>query len=80
MEALSGIKMAEIAAGGWHSCAISQDGDLYTWGWNSNGQLGIGDQFSVMAVPHVVDFDTEDDQVNVVKAGCGVRHTLVLLG
>lgn len=78
VKALDGIKISAIAAGGWHSCAVSEEGDLYTWGWNSNGQLGIGDEYSVMATPHVVDFD--DDQVNVVKVACGSRHTIVLFG
>lgn len=76
VKALDGIKISAIAAGGWHSCAISEEGDLYTWGWNCNGQLGIGDQYSVMATPHVVDF--EDDQANVVKVACGTRHTIAL--
>lgn len=79
VKALDGIKISSIAAGGWHSCALSEEGDLYTWGWNCNGQLGIGDKYSVMATPHIVDFD-DDKQVNVVKVGCGTKHTLALLG
>ncbi|ALC47389.1 CG6678 [Drosophila busckii] len=41
VEALAGIKITHIAAGAWHSAAISAFGDLYTWGYNSNGQLGM---------------------------------------
>lgn len=29
-----------MAAGGWHSAAVSAFNDLYTWGWNVNGQIG----------------------------------------
>lgn len=29
-----------MAAGGWHSIAISAFNDLYGWGWNVNGQIG----------------------------------------
>lgn len=29
-----------MAAGGWHSVAVSAFNDLYVWGWNVNGQLG----------------------------------------
>ncbi|XP_017020705.1 RCC1 domain-containing protein 1 isoform X1 [Drosophila kikkawai] len=41
VEALAGIKITRIAAGGWHSAAISAFGDLYTWGLNCSGQLGV---------------------------------------
>lgn len=84
VKALGGINITQISAGGWHSCAVSKDGDLYTWGWNGNGQLGLGMQrkdesnISVMASPHIVDFP--DTQRNVVKVACGNRHTIALLG
>ena len=39
--ALAGFKVIQIAAGGFYSCAITEDGDLYTWGMNSFGQLGF---------------------------------------
>ncbi|XP_018573093.1 ultraviolet-B receptor UVR8 [Anoplophora glabripennis] len=81
VEALGGIKITQIATGGWHSCALSKDGDLYTWGWNGNGQLGLGNgeesNVSVMASQHVVDLP--DSQRNVVQVACGNRHTIVLL-
>ncbi|CAH1170552.1 unnamed protein product [Phaedon cochleariae] len=88
VEALAGIKITQISAGGWHSGALSQDGDLYIWGWNGNGQLGLckrktddraaeDNSVSVMATPHVVDF--EDSERNVIKVACGGRHTLALL-
>jgi len=37
--ALDGMKIVKIAAGGWHSAAISSDQDLYMFGWNESGQL-----------------------------------------
>lgn len=30
-----------MSAGGWHSAAVSAFNDLYVWGWNVNGQLGL---------------------------------------
>ncbi|XP_070541547.1 uncharacterized protein [Ptychodera flava] len=41
VEALQGVTMATIAAGGWHSAALSAIGDVYIWGWNESGQLGL---------------------------------------
>jgi len=37
--ALDGMKIIKIAAGGWHSAAISEFHDLYMFGWNESGQL-----------------------------------------
>ena len=31
-----------VAAGGNHSCALLHNGQVFCWGLNSNGQLGIG--------------------------------------
>ncbi|XP_055321778.1 probable E3 ubiquitin-protein ligase HERC3 isoform X2 [Sitodiplosis mosellana] len=41
IEALAGIKVIDVATGGWHSVAVSAFNDLYVWGWNVNGQLGL---------------------------------------
>ncbi|XP_066492188.1 RCC1 domain-containing protein 1 isoform X3 [Tiliqua scincoides] len=46
VEALHGLPMGEVAAGGWHSACISGAGDLYTWGWGKYGQLGHADTAS----------------------------------
>ena len=32
----------DIAAGNQTSAALTDDGKLYTWGYNGNGQLGLG--------------------------------------
>lgn len=41
VEGLAGIKVVDISSGGWSSAAVSAFGDLYVWGWNSCGQLGL---------------------------------------
>ncbi|XP_070763189.1 RCC1 domain-containing protein 1-like isoform X2 [Enoplosus armatus] len=41
VEALWGMPMNCVATGGWHSVCISDGGDLYVWGWNESGQLGL---------------------------------------
>ncbi|XP_027601246.1 RCC1 domain-containing protein 1 isoform X1 [Pipra filicauda] len=41
VEALAGVPMWAVAAGGWHSASISEAGDLYMWGWNESGQLAL---------------------------------------
>ncbi|XP_074900865.1 RCC1 domain-containing protein 1 isoform X8 [Buteo buteo] len=41
VEALAGVPMQAVAAGGWHSASVSETGDLYMWGWNESGQLAL---------------------------------------
>ncbi|XP_048826786.1 probable E3 ubiquitin-protein ligase HERC3 isoform X2 [Brienomyrus brachyistius] len=40
---LAGIPLAQIAAGGDHSLALSVSGAVFSWGSNRRGQLGLGD-------------------------------------
>lgn len=72
--------MSKIAAGGWHSCAVSATGDLYTWGWNRNGQLAVPMEkdISVFATPQLINF--QNDDYSVSKVACGSNHTVVLIG
>ena len=35
------LNYVQIAAGGWHSAAISEFADLYMFGWNESGQLAL---------------------------------------
>lgn len=39
IQALTNVKVINIAVGGWHTWVLTEDGELYSWGWNSNGQL-----------------------------------------
>lgn len=43
VERLQGISLAQIAAGGAHSAAVSLSGAVYSWGKNDFGQLGLRD-------------------------------------
>ncbi|KAI1722982.1 regulator of chromosome condensation (RCC1) repeat domain-containing protein [Ditylenchus destructor] len=54
----SGMRIVDIAAGGWHSCALTDDGDVYGWGWNKCGQLGFSPtEFTIQPVPYPFDID-----------------------
>jgi len=35
-------KMVKVFAAQYHSCALSDDGKMYCWGYNGQGQLGTG--------------------------------------
>ncbi|XP_071425033.1 RCC1 domain-containing protein 1 isoform X2 [Pithys albifrons albifrons] len=54
VEALAGVPMQAVAAGGWHSATVSEAGDLYVWGWNESGQLALPSKA-------LVEEQTQDD-------------------
>lgn len=58
-------------------------GDLYTWGWNNQGQLGHPNVENVVAVPKIVDFiDETEETVEIIikKAQCGSAFTICMTG
>ena len=85
VEALAGLRVVEVEAGGWHSLALSSCGDIYTWGWNHDGQLGLGakghsnvlGEREVVAEPSLVTVEGCDN-LQFVNASCGNRHTVAV--
>lgn len=43
--------VSAIAAGDGHTCAMTQTGEIYCWGGNGDGELGIGDYTSGHSTP-----------------------------
>jgi len=37
------IAIKQVAASSGHTVAIKTNGELWVWGWNDSGQLGLGD-------------------------------------
>ncbi|KZV38592.1 hypothetical protein F511_09343 [Dorcoceras hygrometricum] len=44
IEAFQGIRVKMVAAGAEHTAAVTEDGELYGWGWGRYGNLGLGDR------------------------------------
>ncbi|CAA6664323.1 unnamed protein product [Spirodela intermedia] len=67
----------EVACGGYHTCVITRDGQLYTWGSNENGCLGLGFT-NVVGTPHRVESSSMKFPVSEVS--CGWKHTAAISG
>jgi E3 ubiquitin-protein ligase HERC2 len=39
VEALRGVRVSSVAVGGFHALALSEDGSVYAWGWNLEGNI-----------------------------------------
>ncbi|KAJ6366240.1 hypothetical protein OIU77_002759, partial [Salix suchowensis] len=54
--------------------ALTSDGNLYGWGWNKFGQVGVGDNIDHCSPVQVkIPLDQK-----VVQISCGWRHTLAV--
>lgn len=65
----------EVACGGYHTCVITRSGELYTWGSNENGCLGIGCT-DVVHFPERVEGPFLRQSVS--KVSCGWKHTAAI--
>tara|TARA_B100000780_G_scaffold269416_1_gene228199 strand:- start:442 stop:2439 length:1998 start_codon:yes stop_codon:yes gene_type:complete len=72
---LEGEGIVDVAIGPTHGAAISDGGDLYTWGGGVYGQLGIGD-FDVHHEPTILE-SMQDGSV-VRQLVCGHDHTVAV--
>ncbi|KAG9408630.1 hypothetical protein AC1031_020482 [Aphanomyces cochlioides] len=64
-----------VAAGKFHSMAISRDGALFTWGCGQDGQLGHGSYMDLSSPQQVMSLAA----VDAVDVGGGAAYTCVLL-
>ena len=62
-----------VAAGGFHSLAVREDGTVWAWGKNDSGQLGDGSTVDRSSPVQVAGL------ANVRSVAAGGRHSLALL-
>jgi alpha-tubulin suppressor-like RCC1 family protein len=62
-----------IAVGAYHTLAIKNDGTLWAWGWNRDGQLGDGGSNILETAPIQVGTDNNWDDV-----AAGYYHSLAI--
>ena len=72
----AGTTITAIAAGGDHSLALDSQGNLWAWGANDHGQLGIGDQDATTKnLPVQLPFP---QNTRFTKIAAGALHSLAI--
>lgn len=69
------IPIIQVACGNSHSLALTQGGDVFSWGLNSHGQLGLGKEVPVQYTPVIICALTG---VAVTQIAAGGTHSLFL--
>ncbi|XP_024362461.1 uncharacterized protein [Physcomitrium patens] len=75
---IGGLRIVGIAAGLWHTLCITDVGDVYAFGGNQFGQLGVGGNAAELS-PRMIDAPLLEDE-SCVEVACGARHSAVLTG
>lgn len=65
----------QITCGDYHSLALSKGGELFAWGQNSHGQLGIGVMCPSVPTPQIVEHLAG---VPLVQISAGEAHSMTL--
>ncbi|XP_054995466.1 E3 ISG15--protein ligase HERC5 [Sorex araneus] len=65
----------QITCGDYHSLALSKGGELFAWGQNVHGQLGVGRTFASSPTPQVVEHLSG---VPLAQISAGEAHSMVL--
>ena len=76
VKALQHKPIKKVAAGGFHTIAVTEEDELYAWGSGTYGELGTGDQKTesspkLVAMPNEVLLmpSDEDPTIEVLKSG-----------
>jgi len=64
-------QIISVTAGGDHSIICSKSGKIYSWGNNSKGQLGLGDNRSTLAFTQLKDME----HIRVLEVKAGSQHS-----
>ncbi|XP_030879668.1 probable E3 ubiquitin-protein ligase HERC6 isoform X3 [Leptonychotes weddellii] len=75
IKTLTGIKIIQVSCGHYHSLALSEDGQLFSWGSNSHGQLGLGKESPSQASPQRV---RSLDGIPLTQVAAGGVHSFAL--
>ena len=72
-------KVVQVAAGGLASMALTEDGSVYTWGYDDHGEMGQGTTDTDVSTPvKVKGVDGVGFLSNITKISKGGYHSMAL--
>eukprot|EP01104_Vermistella_antarctica_P015030 TRINITY_DN4850_c0_g1_i2.p1 TRINITY_DN4850_c0_g1~~TRINITY_DN4850_c0_g1_i2.p1 ORF type:complete len:374 (+),score=54.17 TRINITY_DN4850_c0_g1_i2:200-1321(+) len=78
VEGMKGKFVVDVDCGGYHTGAITKEGELFMWGWNHYGQLGHHDGSYSDITPSPIFVEWFQGK-KVMSVACGEQHTIALV-
>jgi alpha-tubulin suppressor-like RCC1 family protein len=68
---ITGKKIKQVSCGSWYTAIVTTDGLLYTCGFNSFGQLGLGNNTNTSTFTQVTIRDQNNNPKIIKEVSCG---------
>jgi alpha-tubulin suppressor-like RCC1 family protein len=65
----------DFALGRNHGLALTRDAQIWGWGWNDSGQLGLGRKSECVWEPQLMELPNKEKAVNVF---CGEQYSAAI--
>ena len=76
VDSLSKVRMRHVGSGTDYCVVVSHSGDLYSWGENFAGQLGLGDNKTRFVPNLIASLRNDKRHGRIVAISCGHQHVL----
>jgi alpha-tubulin suppressor-like RCC1 family protein len=73
-----GQRIIDVSCGEQHTLAVANDGQVYGWGWTSNGRLGLGGGLKAGIGFHRSLPTSIRPTIPINRVSCGGAHSLLL--
>ena len=71
---MAGLRIAAVACGDAHTLVVTEGGELFSFGRNQNGQLGVGTTEDGLSPQRVV---AGLEREHVSSIACGSEHSVI---
>ena len=70
----------QVVAGSFHSLALTESGYVYSWGWNNDGQLGMGPLETQTSIPYPsqITYFIQTKPILITRIAAGYAHSVAI--